>query len=72
MAFRRPDFRGRSLELRYENNEVCIYGTKAGLKRLSELITGLVNKPQGTHIHLEDYELLSRDSLNGAVAVFDE
>ena len=72
MPFTRPDFRERPLELRFENNEVCIYGTKAGLTKLSDLITSLVNKPKSAHIHLEDYELLTRQSLNGAIAIFDE
>ena len=71
MSFARPDFRERSVELRYENNEVCIYGTEHGLKKLSELITSLVNTPKKAHIHLEDYELLTSESLNGAIALFE-
>ena len=71
MRFMMPDFQERPLELRYENNEVCIYGTKDGLRKLADLIISLVKTPGGTHIHLEDYELLTRDSLRGAVAVFD-
>ena len=69
--FIKPDFTERSLELRFENNEVCIYGTKDGLKKLSEMVLNLVDKPQQGHIHLEDYELLTKDSLVGAIAIFD-
>jgi hypothetical protein len=68
--FIKPDFTENSLELRYENNEVCIYGTKDGLKRLSEMILQLIDKPKQGHIHLEDYDLLTKKSLIGAVAIF--
>lgn len=70
--FIKPDFSKNSLELRFENNEVCIYGTKDGLKRLTDLIHKLIEKPPQGHIHLEDYELLTEESLIGAVAIFDE
>lgn len=70
--FVKPDFTKKSLELRYENNELCIYGTEEGLKRLSDLILNLINKPKQSHIHLEDYELLTDKSLIGAIAIFDK
>lgn len=68
--FETPDFDGRILELRYEDGEICIYGSKEGLKRLAEFCQTLVEKPQHGHIHLEDYEVLTEDSLKGTVAVF--
>lgn len=70
--FIKPDFTKNSLELRCENSEVCIYGTKDGLKRLAEMILQLIDKPKQGHIHLEDYDLLTKKSLNGAVAIFNE
>jgi len=70
--FVKPSFSKKSLELRCENNEVCIYGTNEGLKKLSDLIMGLINKPKQGHIHLEDYELLTDKSLIGAIAIFDK
>ena len=70
--FIKPNFKEASLELRYEINEVCIYGTKEGLKKLSDLILNLVEKPEQAHIHLEDHELLTKESLSGAVAIFDK
>ena len=69
--FVKPDFSEKCLELRCENNEVSIYGTNGGLKRLSDLILELLEKPRQGHIHLEDYELLTDKSLIGAIAIFD-
>ena len=68
--FKKPDFRNRSLELRVENNEICIYGTKDGLHILMKLIQALIDKPQKGHVHLEDYELLTEKSLVGVVGIF--
>jgi ABC-type histidine transport system ATPase subunit len=70
--FVKPDFSKKSVELRFENNEVCVYGTKEGLQRLLRLINDLIDNPKKGHIHLEDYELLTEKSLIGAVAVFDK
>lgn len=69
--FKEPNFRNGILELRFENNEICIYGTRLGLQRLSEFCQKLINKPQIGHVHLEDYEILTPDSLIGAVAIFE-
>ena len=66
-----PVFEKGILELRCENNEVAIYGTSEGLKKLAELIVHLADNPRQGHVHLEDYELLTEGSLIGAVAVFD-
>lgn len=71
-AFVKPNFKDKSLELRYENNEVCIYGTEEGLRKLSDLVLNLIEKPKQGHIHLEDYEILTDRSLIGAVAIFDK
>ena len=71
LEFRKPNFQDKALELRFENNEVCIYGTKEGLQKLADLILKLVAKPSQGHIHLEDYNVLTKDSLVGAVAIFE-
>jgi len=70
--FKNPNFQDKVLELRFENNEICIYGTKEGLQKLSDLILQLVEKPSQGHIHLEDYNVLTKDSLAGAVAIFEK
>lgn len=70
--FIKPIFKDKNLEFRYENNEICIYGTKEGFKRLSDLIIDLMNNPRQGHIHLEDYGILTEESLIGAIAIFDK
>ncbi len=69
-AFRRPDFGKRQLELRCEDGEVCIYATAGGLEKLMAFCKQLLGSPGMGHIHLEDYEVLTRDSLPGVLAVF--
>ena len=72
-AFNQPSFDEGSVELRIVDDEVCIYATPAGLKHFAELcLTLLGDHPQSktSHIHLEDYEILTRDSKRGVVAVF--
>ncbi|MCK5236762.1 MAG: hypothetical protein KAR06_07235 [Deltaproteobacteria bacterium] len=68
--FKQPDFNGRDIELSLSDNEVCVYATEAGLKKLIDFCQALIDKPQEGHIHLEDYEVLTQDSLNGVIAVF--
>lgn len=70
--FIKPDFKEKHLELRCENNEVYIYGTQEGLKKLSELILKLIGNPNQGHVHLEDYQLLTDKSLIGVLAVFSK
>ena len=69
--YKRPNFATGKLELRYDDNIVCIYGTKEGLMKLSEMCQKLINNPQTNHIHLEDYEILTSSSLFGSIAIFD-
>jgi hypothetical protein len=69
-VFRRPSFGDRQIELRLEEGEICIYATDAGLRRLIAFCKLLLDDPQQGHIHLEDYEVLTQESLNGALAVF--
>ena len=69
--FIRPVFDTGVVELRCENDEVCIYGTPEGLTKLGGLIMRLVDNPREGHVHLEDYEILTDRSLIGAVAIFN-
>ncbi len=72
--FNIPHFTGKSLELRFENGEVCIYGTKDGLRTLSALCAQLADTSRDEmpeHIHLQDLEILTEDSMPGVVAVFN-
>ena len=68
-----PLFKTGDLELRFKNDEVSIYGTARGLTRLAELCLQLAaNRDHEDHIHLEDYEILTSESLRGAVAMFHD
>ena len=71
-TFTKPDFRTRSLELRYENGIVCIYGTAEGLRRMAAFCQELIESPSMGHIHLEDYPILTAESEKGAVAIFSD
>jgi ABC-type histidine transport system ATPase subunit len=68
--FRKPDFSNAEIELRYENGIVCIYGTAKGLKKIADFCIELVGNPSEGHIHLEDYQILTKASEKGAIAIF--
>ena len=71
--FKYPDFSNGELELRFENNIICLYGTRDGLKKLSDMCLELIEDPNQGHIHIEDYNnLLTKNSLKGVVAIFDK
>ena len=69
---RAPNFSDKELEFRYENNIMCIYGTSKGLEKLSNLCLELVNNPDQGHIHLENYQILKKESLTCAIAIFNK
>lgn len=72
-GFTKPVFKDRSLELRFEDGVVCIYGTERGLLKLSDLIRSLVEHPGQGHIHIEIEMMgqLTDQSEKGAIAIFD-
>lgn len=66
-----PSFESGDLELRFADGEVMIYGTPSGLERFASLCVTLAQGTQATeHRHIEDYELLTPQSLRGVIAVF--
>ena len=65
-----PDFSQGTLELRFEDDVVCIYGTQEGLKKLSDLCLDLIQSPNQGHIHLESEMDLTEISQPGAIAIF--
>lgn len=72
--FKKPKFEDKCIELRFEHGEVCIYANKIGLKRLADFCAQLENKLQtglSEHIHLEDMQVLTSESLRGVIAVFN-
>jgi hypothetical protein len=68
-----PDFQKGEVELRIEkDNEIAIYGSVDGLKKIAELINHLIGNPKVGHVHLGDYEILTKNSLKGVIAIFDQ
>jgi hypothetical protein len=65
-----PNFENGDLEIRFENDTVCIYGTTVGLERLAEMCYKLIKKGKEDHIHLEDYALLTEKSVPTVIAIF--
>jgi len=70
--FRKPDFSSKDVELRYENGIICIYGTPHGLKKIAEFCKKLIDNPSLGHIHLEDYGILTKESEQGVIAIFEK
>ncbi len=72
-TFVRPVFDGKCLELRCTDGEVCIYGNRDGMKKLSDFclrLADLGSDKETEHIHIEDYGILTQSSLRGTIAVF--
>jgi hypothetical protein len=74
--FRSPDFSKAELELRFEDGEVCIYGTPDGLRRVADLCQSLADRKDQGHIHLDrdhfpDHVLTEKSEI-GAIAVFEK
>ena len=66
-----PDF--GTGEVRFsvnEEDEVCVYCTQDGLQRLVDVASRLLVSKRGGHVHLEDYALLTSDSMKAVIAVF--
>jgi len=71
MGFRKPVFEGKGIiEIRFESGEVGLYATKEGLKAIIALCSRLIEDDKEIHIHLEDYEILTKQSLRGAIGLF--
>ena len=70
--FKKPEFKENILELRSENNKVCIYGTKEGLEKLSNLISKIIAEPNRGSIYLEDHYFLTDNSLSGVIGIFEK
>lgn len=69
MEFLEPDFKAKCLELRMQDQEVCIYASREGLRRLVAICQGLLERGDG-HVHLEDLDMLTEESLKGVIALF--
>lgn len=67
--FIKPDFAMGDIELRYEESEIAIYATDNGLRKLISFCEMLIENPKQGHIHLEDYEVLTANSLKGTLTI---
>lgn len=67
----KPDFTKKCIELNYQDEAICIYGNKKGLKKLADLCLELIENPNQGHIHLENYNILTAASKNGVIAIFE-
>lgn len=70
--FEIPNFEDGTVELRYADSEVCIYGSADGLRRLADLCSRVAIRPAPHHLHLEDYALLTSASARGVIGVFNQ
>ena len=68
LKFIKPDFSNASIEFRVVNDEVCIYATSKGLEKLAAFCGRLAENKKQDHIHLEDYEVLTPNSLRAIIA----
>jgi hypothetical protein len=73
--FRIPTFDSGCLEFRLMENEICIYATKDGLEWLATKCACLAARTLaagGTeHLHIEDYQVLTQQSLPAVIARFE-
>lgn len=67
--FVEPKLDPNLVEFRCIDGEVALYFNKAGMERLIALMKGMADKSTG-HVHLQDYELLSSDSLPAVLGFF--
>ena len=62
-----PDFTKGGLEVRLSDAEVALYFSGYGLIKFTMLLEDLLRKGNGEHIHLEDVNLLTTDSMSMSI-----
>jgi len=70
--FTKPDFEEGTLEFRTDGDEVSIYGNSEGLRWMAQKCLALVDADKNSHIHLDDYEVLTRKSKSAALILVKE
>lgn len=70
--FENPIFKDGSIEFRFQDGEVALYGTKEGFEKLIGLCQDLMTRKVPDHIHLEDYEILTKNSTRATIAIFEK
>ena len=67
---RKPDFDSGVIKLGIAEGEVYIYATEVGLRKLTDFCKLLLTKSKEDHMQLEDFDVLTKDSLKGVIALF--
>lgn len=70
MEFQLPEFKSGKIKVCLNGADVAIYGTTEGLLILGKLCIELADKKKVEHLHFEDYDVLTRDSLKLVIAAF--
>lgn len=68
--FTEPNFTEGIIEFRVEGDEVAIYGTSEGLRWLAQKCLVLVDAGKKEHLHLADYQVLTKASKPATLAHF--
>ena len=68
--FIKPDFSEGIIEFRIHEGEVAIYATPEGLRWLAQKCLVLVDAGKTDHLHLGDFQVLTRKSNPATVAQF--
>jgi hypothetical protein len=69
--FENPIFKDGSIEFRFEDGEIAVYGTKEGFEKLIGLCQNLITDKAPSHVHLEDHGLLTKSSTRATIAIFE-
>ncbi len=69
-SFTQPDFSQGLIEFRVEGDEVAIYATPEGLQWLAQKCLVLVDAGKKEHLHLADYQVLTKASKPATLARF--
>jgi hypothetical protein len=65
-----PNFSEGIIEFRVDGDEVAIYATPDGLRWLAQKCLVLVDAGKKDHLHLGDYQVLTKESKSAVLAQF--
>jgi hypothetical protein len=68
--FSEPNFSEGIIEFRVNGDEVAIYATPEGLRWLAQKCLVLVDGRKKEHLHLGDYQVLTKESKGATLAQF--
>ncbi len=68
--FKEPEFKDGSIEFRFQDGEIALYGTREGFEKFIGLCQNLITRKAPEHLHLEDREILTKNSTRATIAIF--